>query len=893
MSETALVKPAGEPFDERVNRLFRELHRAVQWDRPSILLAVYRSEFVRADAARMLTERLHTIGQSVTPHHVTGNTNDDIPVHLVHHPDRSNTIFFVSGLRWGGGLDRHGAYRALNIRREYLVDSCIRAVFWLTDLEELSLPGYAPDFWAFRHRVVDFLEPPGLEQIQRTAPQLLWSDFSEQGLREHNEYKIALHESLMKDLRRYDELMVLRGTTLYTLARLRQARGEYPRSLALLQDALDIGKQADHARLQSDCYLARGTLHSLCGNYDEAIADFQHVVSLTPDNPQGYISLGNVYQLSGRFDEAMALCFRVLALDSHYASAYTGIGHALRTLRLSTAAIEAYQRAISLDPQDSDTCVSLGNLYRDEERYDEAIASYQQAIARHPGDAHPYKELGDIYIYLGQPDKAAEAYRQAARLEQEYEETSPSTTGQLQYDTYMPYEVGFNALLNQVDSSDPIYNHIVTLGQRLQENIRASRLSGDSDNLRSERSEITFHLNELALAATDQTFNDLCQAHTLQSASSLPPSRDRLAYYEDGLHALLKNLDRSNPRYTEALVYEQRLRENIATNRRVGENYEWQAARSQIVDQLNQLAISELGLSFNDLCRGAALEPAPPLRDVYASYERGVRELQACLGSDHPQYSEALLYEQRLQENIDRSRRFGENRTRESERAEILSQLNNLAVQTAGLSFVDLCRVEPSSGSMQPAGDRFSHYEDGLRGLRERVAAEDENQHSNVLVCEQRLRENIARVRRYGDTYTRQRERAALIGTLSDIIRMTLRRNESFFDLCREAFPEPGNLDSDSPLAAQHLMLQEKRTVLERAFEQHRETIKVLESGKYEADPVRLSQIGQKLAEEYQKWTKTLLTLEAVEKSIRDIHAVVGGVQRGEAAPHTPPGWGE
>lgn len=868
MSEAVLVKPAeettAETIDFRVNRLFRELHRAVRLDRPSIVLAVYRSEFVHTDAAHMLTERLHTIGQGVTLHHVTGEANDDIPVHLINHPDYATTVFFVSGLRWGSGIDRRNAYRALNIRREYLVDACIRVVFWITDIEEISLPDYAPDFWAFRHRVVDFLEPPNLEQIQRTASHLLWRDFSEQGLREHNAYKIALHESLLKDLRRYDELNVLRGTTLYTLARLRQARGEYARTLALLQEALDSGNQANDARLQSDCYLARGTIHNQFGHYGDAIADFQRVVTLSPSDPVGYISLSNVYRLSGRVDEAMALCIKALALDAACASTYASIGHVLRTQQMPTAAIEAYQQAIRLDPQDSDTCISLGNLYREQQRYDEALAAYQQAIEHNPNDAHPYKELGDVYVYFGHSDKAAEAYHTAAVLEQE----SPLLPGDQAHDGhYTPYEVGFEALLNRVDSDDPRYSDIVALGQRLQENIRVSRLSGDSDMSRAERAEILHRLNELALATTNQTFNDLCQFDT-----SLQLVRDRLSYYEDGLRDMLKKLDRNNPRYRKALVYEQQLRENIFITRQEGENNERQTDRTQIIDQLNNIARSELGLSFNDLCRRAASEQQPlPPPDTYAPYEQGLRELLHQLGTNHDRFAEALIFEQRLHENIERSRMFGGSLHLQTERAEILDQLNRLALDALGRSFVELCGLE-TSASIQPAGDRYAHYEVGLRKLQEIGANSTEKNDALRHWYERQLRGIIAIIRRYGDTYTRQRERATIISHLND----RMLPEQSFFNLCRQADLERGVLDSGSPLTAQYVLLLEKRSVLEQAFEQHGETIRGLDERRtHEDDPVWLSRIAQELAEAYQQWVRTLLQLEAVEKSLREIYAVL------------------
>lgn len=51
----------------------------------------------------------------------------------------------------------------------------------------------------------------------------------------------------------------------------------------------------------------------------------------------------------------------------------------------------------------------------------------------------------------------------------------------------------------------------------------------------------------------------------------------------------------------ELLTYEQQLRENISKARRYGDNTELQAERSVIIERLNRLALTAVGLSFNQL----------------------------------------------------------------------------------------------------------------------------------------------------------------------------------------------------------------------------------------------------------------------------------------------------
>jgi hypothetical protein len=159
-----------ENLAERINCLFRELHMALKHDRPSILLAVYRSELVRAKVEATLSARLQESGWQ-TEHVYISEQNPDLPRYLCERADRETAVFFVSGVRLGGGSDGQNACRALNLRREYFVEQRLRVVLWLTEAEERLLSYHAPDFWSFRHRVVTFLDNPWPEPIPQPDPE--------------------------------------------------------------------------------------------------------------------------------------------------------------------------------------------------------------------------------------------------------------------------------------------------------------------------------------------------------------------------------------------------------------------------------------------------------------------------------------------------------------------------------------------------------------------------------------------------------------------------------------------------------------------------------------------------------------------------------------------------
>lgn len=77
---------------------------------------------------------------------------------------------------------------------------------------------------------------------------------------------------------------------------------------------------------------------------------------------------------------------------------------------------------------------------------------------------------------------------------------------------------------------------------------------------------------------------------------------DVFTHYEEGLINLLEGLGRDHADYEKVLIFEQRLRENIAQTRDYGGTETRRAERAQIAEALNQLALRASGVSFNKLC---------------------------------------------------------------------------------------------------------------------------------------------------------------------------------------------------------------------------------------------------------------------------------------------------
>jgi hypothetical protein len=107
------------------------------------------------------------------------------------------------------------------------------------------------------------------------------------------------------------------------------------------------------------------------------------------------------------------------------------------------------------------------------------------------------------------------------------------------------------------------------------------------------------------------------------------------------------------------------------------------------------------------------------MSDAFTSYETGLTRLLGRLGSDHPRYTDVLVYQQRLQENIAQARKYGDTDALKHARAQIVDELNRLALETVGISLGDLSseEVPPLFESPKPVFEKSDWNTAAIRDL--------------------------------------------------------------------------------------------------------------------------------------------------------------------------------
>jgi tetratricopeptide (TPR) repeat protein len=339
-----------ESFAERIDLLFEELSFAFERQRPSILLVFYEFESVRARAERALEKRLIENGQPLVPFDVDAS-HFDIPLLLSQRPERDRSVFSVSGLSRGGGKESANAYRALNIRREYFVDYAIRVVIWLDRDEAMALSRHAPDFWAFRHRVVEFNDTVEPELPEITAGAWGEPDRGFPGQSAYLDEQIGLHEARLGDLPEQAGFLRHRMELLFKLAGLYYAKKACDQTIQRLQQGRQIARQ-----LNDTVWLAAF-----------------------------WAKLGLVYLDLEQPLRAVRACRKAVRLNPQEAGLWSNLGHFYHIEERFTDAIIAYKHALRLDPQSSPANSALEQCYRRLGRND--LAEKQKKLIHDPHNA--------------------------------------------------------------------------------------------------------------------------------------------------------------------------------------------------------------------------------------------------------------------------------------------------------------------------------------------------------------------------------------------------------------------------------------------------------------------------------------------------------------------------
>ena len=417
-----------ETFESRVSRLANYLTRAYKYNKPSILFALYLSEFLRSDVEKLLKSALVEQGLEVVS--VDAANNKDLPA-VFSATESNNTVFFVYNL-YKGFPD---ALQYLNFKREELLEHHVKAVFWVREEELVHISLEAPDFFAFRNRVIEFMEVPTVEE-RRPALVEFPLEIEYKSLDELKQ-SIALKEKLLSELSAEAEIS---GYLLGSLGVLYWQIGSYKKSLEYLEKALkiarDIGDRVNEGAMFGNiglAYYSVGQVERAIGYYKQALAIAKEIGDRRGEGMHlgnlgtAYANRGQVKRAIGYYEQAFAIAKEIG--DRHgEGNALGNLGNAYANLGQVGRAIGYCERALAIAKEIGDRhgedchLGNLGNAYANLGQVERAIGYYEQALAiakeigDRRGEGNWLNNLGAVFKDMGKYDLALACYLLARKI---------------------------------------------------------------------------------------------------------------------------------------------------------------------------------------------------------------------------------------------------------------------------------------------------------------------------------------------------------------------------------------------------------------------------------------------------------------------------------------------
>ena len=162
---------------------------------------------------------------------------------------------------------------------------------------------------------------------------------------------------------------------------------------------------------------------------DNALArrEAKDLISLAPDNPNGYVLLtatyiADVYLGSSASPltslvQATKNLNKAFALDKENSDAYLELAQLYLWKKQHGKAIAAGERAVALNPNGADAVCQLAYILHMSGRSDEAIELFKKAIRLNPLPPAYYLMLGHAYRTVGQYEEAIESYKKSLNIE--------------------------------------------------------------------------------------------------------------------------------------------------------------------------------------------------------------------------------------------------------------------------------------------------------------------------------------------------------------------------------------------------------------------------------------------------------------------------------------------
>ncbi|MFH1454135.1 MAG: tetratricopeptide repeat protein [Armatimonadota bacterium] len=172
-----------------------------------------------------------------------------------------------------------------------------------------------------------------------------------------------------------------------------------------------------------------GYIYLQRGMAEEALAQYNKIIEIDPDDARGHMGKGNVYFLTGRTDEALAVFKELIKTGSKNndpevtAEIYKGIGCIYAFEKMFEEAVLNLNKSIEINSKDIAVHISLASCYLAQGKLEKAREVLEKALKLFPDSDKICTTIGITYYLEKDYDKAFEYFMQSLKINQNNGET--------------------------------------------------------------------------------------------------------------------------------------------------------------------------------------------------------------------------------------------------------------------------------------------------------------------------------------------------------------------------------------------------------------------------------------------------------------------------------------
>jgi tetratricopeptide (TPR) repeat protein len=170
-------------------------------------------------------------------------------------------------------------------------------------------------------------------------------------------------------------------------------------------------RDADAVRRWLPLFAELGVAYQELRRFDRAVATFEMMRAVAPEEAAGTLYLAQAYLAAGRAADALAVAERARAAFPHEPRLVALEAEALRRLGRAVEGVRRLEAALGTNEAPA-LVTALAELYVATGRFDDAVALLVRARTAHPEDEDVVFELGAVYERAGRDAEAERVFRE-------------------------------------------------------------------------------------------------------------------------------------------------------------------------------------------------------------------------------------------------------------------------------------------------------------------------------------------------------------------------------------------------------------------------------------------------------------------------------------------------